>query len=75
MTDRLKGVTVVFDHDIRTDDAEPIINAIRCLRGVLAVAPSLKTSEDFIIRERVRHELGQKILAVIYPDLKKADNA
>ena len=43
MTDRLKGVWVAFERDIRTDDVEPLIEAIKCLRGVLAVEPSIAT--------------------------------
>lgn len=39
MTDRLNAVIVVFDTPIRDDDAQPIIDAIRQLRGVLTVAP------------------------------------
>jgi hypothetical protein len=35
MTDRLKGCVVTFDQDLRTDDAEAILNAIRMVKGVL----------------------------------------
>lgn len=71
MTDRLKGCTVVFEQDIREDDAEYLMNAIRMLRRVLKVEPSLSTPDDYMAQERARHELGQKILRVIYPDLNK----
>lgn len=41
MTDRYKGCTVVFDHEIREDDAEHLLNAIRMIKGVKAVEPHI----------------------------------
>jgi hypothetical protein len=37
MTDRYHALTVVLDREIRTDDAEDIINAIKQLRHVVDV--------------------------------------
>lgn len=67
MTDRLKGVYVVFDQDIREDDAEAILNAIRMVRHVQSVEPIVANIEDHFARDRVRRELGQKILDILYP--------
>ena len=67
MTDRLKGLTVAFDRDIREDDAEAIVNAIKMIKGVLDVQPSYATSDDWIVEERVRRELYGKLLGVLYP--------
>ena len=39
MTDRYDAFTVVLERNIRTDDAEPVLAAIRQLRGVLDVIP------------------------------------
>ncbi len=71
MTTRLKGLTVAFDHDVREDDAEAIISAIRMLRGVLDVAPVEASSDDWVVQQRVRHELGSKLLDVVYPERNK----
>lgn len=68
MTDRLKGLTVTFEHDIRVDDAEAVISAIKMIKGVLSVDPLVSNHEQHIAEARVRHELGRKILKVIYPD-------
>ena len=68
MTDRLKGVVVTFDHDIRDDDAEGILQAIKCLRGVIDVTPSVRTTDDHMNRERIRRELGEKLLAVLHQE-------
>lgn len=61
MTDRLKGCWVAFDRDIRDDDAEPLIAAIQQMRGVLSVEPSVATPDDWMARERIRHELEAKM--------------
>lgn len=37
MTDRLLGVWVAFEKDIRVDDVKPLIAAIKQMKGVLAV--------------------------------------
>jgi hypothetical protein len=70
MTERLKGLTVAFDHDIREDDAAAIVNAIKMIKGVLDVEPLVSTHEDWLIECRVRRELGEKLIAVLYPKAK-----
>ncbi len=67
MTDRLKGCMVVFERDIREDDANDTLNAIRNIKGVLKVEPSLSTPEDWHAQLRARAELGRQILDLIYP--------
>jgi len=67
VTDRLKGCVVVFDEDIREDDAEPLMAAIAQLRGVLSIQPSIRTADDWMIRERVRRELTEKLCEVLRP--------
>lgn len=66
MTDRIKGVFVAFERDIREDDVE-LIEAIKCLRGVIAVESHVANSDDWMARERIRRELGEKIWEVLYP--------
>ncbi len=65
MSERLKGVTVVFEDDIRDEDAQAIINAIQMVKGVLHVEPSLSTHDDFMARVRVKSEMAEKIFDVI----------
>lgn len=65
MTDRLKGVTVVFEPDLREDDAQPIIDAIKLLRGVIAVTPQVEVAEDHFARTQALHELRSKLWEVI----------
>lgn len=68
MTDRLKGCFVAFDRDIREDDAETLINAIRCLRCVLSVETHVTDLGDWNARERVRLELWEKVRDVFFPE-------
>ncbi len=61
MTDRLKGLVVTFDKDIREDDAQEIFNAIKMIRGVLDVSSSVATYDDHMNRTRIDREYKQKI--------------
>jgi hypothetical protein len=67
MTDRLNGVWVAFEKDIREDDAETTINAIRQIRGVLVVEKHVADPMAWIGEERVRQELGKKIFEILFP--------
>jgi hypothetical protein len=71
MTDRLKGFIVTLEEDLRTDDAEPVLNAIRTLRGVQSVTPMVTEPGDYMARQRVRLELTQQLWDVLHPDTKK----
>ena len=76
MTDRVNGLFVVLDKDIRTDDVEVIIQAICMIRGVLRVDQNVSSYEDHVAYSRVRQELGEKLMEVLHPEtaerIKKA---
>ena len=65
MTDRLKGLVVMFDGDIREDDAESIINAIRMVKYVKAVEPLMANPGDWVTAEKTRKEIEDRVLAVL----------
>lgn len=67
MTDRYNALTVVLERDIREDDAEHILKAIGMIRGVLSVTPNIADMEAHIAEQRVRREMGEKLMAVFYP--------
>jgi len=71
MTDRYKGVYVQFDHDIREDDIEAVVDAFKAFRFVAKVHTDLSKIEDDGPRELARIEVRQQILDVLYPDRKK----
>jgi hypothetical protein len=68
MTDRYNALTVVFEKDIRSDDAEAIINAIRCLRGVATVTPNVADMASHIALMQARSELRDKLADVLFKD-------
>lgn len=68
MTDRINSLTVVLENEMRDDDAEQLISAIKMMRGVLNVSGIVSDHIDnYIAEERVRRELGKKLWEVIYP--------
>ena len=44
MTDRYKGFLITLDKEIRDDDSEYIINALKMIKGVHSVKPYLSKS-------------------------------
>ena len=70
MTDRVNGLFIALEKDIRTDEIGPLITAIKQLRGVLSVEKNIADPSAWIASERVRQELGEKLFAIIYPERK-----
>jgi hypothetical protein len=66
MSDRYNYLTVALEKDIRDDDAEALINAIMCLRGVLKVKPNVANSNDWLAEERARNELSTKLWNMLW---------
>lgn len=63
MTERYSGYVITMAHDIREDDAEQVINALRLIRGVVDVRPVVADGvESWIAESRVRVELANKLL-------------
>ena len=67
MTDRYNALTVVLEHDIRDDDAEALLAAIRQLRGVLSVSGNIADLDAHVAQDRARHDLSEKLWRVLYP--------
>lgn len=67
MTDRINALTVVLDHDIRIDDVEPLVEAIKQLRHVQSVDPRVAEVSDHIAFARARTELSTKLWEVLHP--------
>ncbi len=71
MTDRFNALVVVLDRDYRSDDAQAILDAIRMIKGVVAVEGNVLKPDDFIARVRVREEIREKIWDVFFPREKE----
>lgn len=61
MTDRINGFWVALERDTRIDDAEPLLAAVRQLRGVIGVDPHVVTPEDYFARTRVHCEISKAL--------------
>ena len=68
MTDRVNALVVVLDENIRTDDVEPLMNAIRQMRHVVSVEGNVTDLSSHTAEMRVRNELGIKLMKVLYPN-------
>lgn len=66
MTDRIHSLTVVLENDIRIDDAESLISAIKQLRLVIAVEPNVSDPSSVMATVRARDELSKKLWDVLY---------
>jgi len=66
MTDRVRTLTVLLEHDLRDDDARDVINAIELIRGVeSAELGDVVNSNTRIARTEARRHLGKQIWALI----------
>jgi hypothetical protein len=72
MTDRIKGLTVVLESNIRDDDAQPIIDAIKQIRGVVSVATLVQNIDHLMAKEQVKAEIKKNYL--IYGGKSNRDN-
>jgi hypothetical protein len=67
MSDRYNFLTVILEKDIKDEDAEPLIQAIKCLRGVLNVTPNVSDPTALLAEQRAKAELSAKLWKVLYP--------
>lgn len=65
MTDRFNALTIVLDRDIRSDDAQSVIDAIKMVRGVQSVTPNIADMTDHIAYVRARGEIAAKLFEVL----------
>lgn len=65
MTDRHAGYIVTLDKDIREDDAQLIINALKCVRHVVDVKPVIGDAQLAIAEDRVRIRMGNRLLDIV----------
>lgn len=65
MTDRINGVFITLENDIRIDDAEPLLTALRMMKGVIDVSPNVSDSMDHVAKIRAKTELTNAMLDAI----------
>jgi hypothetical protein len=69
VTDRIHCLTVVLKEDIRDDAIEPVVNAIRMVKGVLSVEQHVADHNFHAAEDRARHELGVRILKLVHAEV------
>ena len=52
MTDRFKGFLITLEKEIREDDAENIITALKMIKGVQLVKPYVNGAQDWMMYEK-----------------------
>lgn len=65
MTNRVNGLFVALDRDIREDDVEVIMNAIRMIKGVADVDKNVVNDTDYFARTKIRNELEISLIKAI----------
>lgn len=68
MTDRFSSLTVTFEREMREDDAQALMDAIRCMRHVISVDGNVAGIVYHDALKRARYELECKLLAVLRED-------
>jgi len=73
MTDRIQGFAVTLNHDMREDDVEHVVNALKMVKGVAAVEPVIGDIRDAMARDRVRSDVHTRIFVAVHRIFKEAD--
>lgn len=66
MTTHIKALIVILDGDPREDDVQPLIEAIRQLRGVLDVTTHAGGVDAQWAKENAKNELIRKLWEVLH---------
>lgn len=70
MTDRIKGFVVTLERDIRIDDVEPLMEAIKFMRGVADVEPSVSNPDDHMNQARFKSEFRERFYKFLNEEFK-----
>lgn len=62
MTDRYKGFLITLEKEMRSDDAEDILNALKMIKGVANVKPYINQAEDWMMYEKGVMDTRMEIL-------------
>jgi hypothetical protein len=65
MTARIRSLTIALDKDIRTDDIEGLVNAIKMMRNVISVTTNEVNSNEWATEQRVKQETALKLTGLI----------
>ena len=71
MTDRVRVLTVILDREMRDDDVEIVVDAIKLMRYVANVelGPVVSPNE-YAVRLEERRRIATAVTAALYPESK-----
>lgn len=69
MTDSIHSITVVLEHDMK-ENAEPLISAIKCMKGVISVEGNIADYNFVVAEARAKKHYAEKLWEVLYPKNK-----
>lgn len=69
MSDRLKGLTIVFKKPIRDDDAESMIKAMYLFENVAKVIPKIVTHDHIMAVETAKFNIRERLWKALHEDL------
>lgn len=69
MTDRVRTLTVILDREMRDDDVEIVVDAIKLMRYVsdVELGPVCNANE-YAVRLEERRRIAQAVTAALYPE-------
>ncbi|MEM5624004.1 hypothetical protein AAHB47_01495 [Bacillus wiedmannii] len=73
MGNRVNGLIVSLDSDIREEDVEVIVNAIKMIKGVQDVGVNIIEHKDWLNRTKIRHQLQNKVYKAIEEAFKESE--
>jgi len=65
VTDRIHSITLVLEQDMRVDDVEDLMIALRCFKRVVLVQPNVSDYMLLVAESRVRRDLEEKLWKVL----------
>lgn len=71
MTDRANALLVTLDQDMRVDDLEDLVKALRQFRHVIDVTPNVSNFTDHIAESRARDTLRSRIIKALMDPIAK----
>ena len=69
--DQHSGYVVTLNTEVREDDSQEIMRAIKLLKGVLSVDPLVADPTHFVTKRVIMSELRDKIARVLFDDILK----
>lgn len=61
MTARIRSLTIALENDIREDDIQSLVSAIKMMKNVISVTPNQVNPGNWATEMRVKMDMAQKL--------------